>query len=189
MRRPKTSTNLIEVERRNMLQWSHRCARAHRRPQRRIQEQPMSKHLDALKQRMGELSDLHHLSSLAHWDQQTMMPPRGGGSRADSLATLERISHELMVADETGRLLDGAAAELNGSPFDSDDACLERLVRRQREKARRVPTELAAEMAHAASVGQEAWVRARETSDFKSFAPYLAHNFELVRRYIDCHSG
>ena len=91
----------------------------------------MSERLDELKERMAQLSDLRHVSALAHWDQQTMMPPRGGAGRAESLATLERISHELFVDDETGRLLDGAAAELNGADPDSDDACLVRLVRRQ----------------------------------------------------------
>ena len=63
------------------------------------------------------------------------------------------------------------------------------LVRRNWEKARRVPTELAAELAHAGSVGQEAWVRAREQSDFGTFAPYLERNLELTRRYVDCHAG
>jgi carboxypeptidase Taq len=149
----------------------------------------MSERLQALKQRMGQLSDLGHAASLAHWDQQTMMPPRGVAARAESLATLTRISHELFVADETGRLLDGAAGELSGVDPDSDDARLVKLVRRQWEKARRVPTELAAELAHAASFGQEAWVTARAQSDFASFAPYLEHNFELARRYVECHAG
>jgi carboxypeptidase Taq len=149
----------------------------------------MSEHLEQLKDRMGQLADLGHLASLAHWDQQTMMPPRGGAGRADSLATLERLSHEVLVDDETGRLLDGAAAEMNGADPSSDDACLVRLVRRQWEKARRVPTELAAELVRAASVGQEAWVAAREASDYSLFAPYLERNIELARRYVDCHAG
>ncbi len=149
----------------------------------------MTERVEALKHRMAQLSDLRHLSSLAQWDQQTMMPPRGGASRAESLATLERISHDLLVADETGRLLDGAAAECHGSDPESDDACLVRLVRRQWEKARRVPTELAAELARAASVGQEAWIVARQASDFLTFAPYLEHNIDLARRYVECHEG
>jgi carboxypeptidase Taq len=149
----------------------------------------MSERLDGLKQRLGQLSDLGHAMSLAHWDQQTMMPPRGGEARAESLATLTRISHEMFVDDETGRLMDGAIAELNGADPDGDDARLVALVRRQWGKARRVPTDLAAEMARAASVGQEAWVVAREASDFESFAPYLEHNFELARRYVECHAG
>jgi carboxypeptidase Taq len=148
----------------------------------------MSERLDGLKQRLGELSDLGHALSLAHWDQQTMMPPGGGEARAESLATLTRISHEMFVHDDTGRLLEGAASEVNGADPDGDDARLITLVRRQWDKARRVPPELAAEMARAASVGQEAWIVAREKSDFESFAPYLERNFELARRYVECHA-
>ncbi len=149
----------------------------------------MTERLDGLKQRLGQLSDLGHALSLAHWDQQTMMPPRGGEARAESLATLTRISHEMFVDDDTGRLLEGAASELNGADPDGDDARLIALVRRQWDKARRVPPDLAAEMARAASVGQEAWVVAREESDFESFVPYLERNFELARRYVDCHAA
>lgn len=149
----------------------------------------MSERLAELKMRMAELADLGHASSLAHWDQQTMMPPRGGRARAESLATLTRISHELFIDDETGRLIEGAAAELDGADPDGDDARLMTLVRRHWEKARRVPTELAADMARAASIGQEAWVSARARSDFAAFAPCLERNFELARRYVDCHIG
>ena len=149
----------------------------------------MSPALEQLRDRMGQLSDLRSVAGLAHWDQQTKMPPYGAPARAESLATLQRISHELFIDDETGRLLEGAEAETAGEPYDSDDACLVRLVRRQWDKARRVPTELAAELARAASMGQEAWVAAREASNFPAFAPYLERNFELARRYVECHAG
>ncbi len=149
----------------------------------------MSERLEALKRRMAQLADLGHASSLANWDQQTMMPPNGAEARAESLATLTRISHELFVDDETGRLLEDSAAGLEGADSDSDDVRLVALVRRQWNKARRVPPELAAEMTRAASMGQEAWIAAREASDFAAFAPYLERNFELARRYIECHAG
>ena len=82
--------------------------------------------------------------------------------RAESLATLTRISHEMFVDDETGRLLEGAASELNGADPTTTTPRLVTLMRRQWEKARRVPPDLAAELARAASVGQEAWIVARE---------------------------
>jgi carboxypeptidase Taq len=138
---------------------------------------------------MAELADLGHASALAHWDQQTKMPHGGGEGRAESLATLERISHQMFIDDETGRLLEGAQRETANADPDSDDVCLVRLVRREWDKARRVPTELAADLARAASAGQEAWVAARADSDFAAFAPALERNFELARRYVECHLG
>jgi carboxypeptidase Taq len=149
----------------------------------------MSQSFAALKQRVGQLSDIRHAASLAHWDQQTMMPAHGSGARADSLATLARLGHEHFVDDETGRLLDAAAGEIAGADPDSDEARLVWLTRRQWEKARRVPTDLEAERARAASVGHEAWVAARATSDFAGFVPSLRHNIELARRYAECHGS
>ena len=146
----------------------------------------MTDHSAQLRERLAHLMDLRGAGALLQWDQQTMMPPRGGFARAESLATLQRISHELFVSPETGRLLQAAAEGLDADAPDSDDACLVSVTRRQWEKARRVPTDLAADLARAASVGQEAWVHARAESDFEAFAPYLERNLELARRYVDC---
>ncbi len=114
-------------------------------------------------------------------------------ARAELLATLAvAASRTTFTDDETGRLLESAAAELSatGAPDpDSDDARLVEVTRRRWEKSRRVPTELEAEIARASSEGQEAWVAARAASDFKSFAPYLERTLELTRRYVDCHLG
>jgi carboxypeptidase Taq len=146
----------------------------------------MTNRLQELRQHLAELEDLRNAAHLLGWDQQTMMPPRGGPSRAESLATLERISHDMFVAAETGRLLDAAAAELDGASPSSDDACLVRVTRRRWEKARLVPTDLAADLARSASLGQEAWIQARKQSDFTAFAPHLTRNLELARRYVEC---
>jgi carboxypeptidase Taq len=110
-------------------------------------------------------------------------------TRAESLATLQRLRHDMFVSDEIGRLLDAAAAEVDGQPADSDDAALVRVTRRRWEKARRVPSELAGELARAGSVGQKEWIVARANSDFASFVPCLDRNYELARRYVDCFEG
>jgi carboxypeptidase Taq len=146
----------------------------------------MTDHVGDLRAELAELTDLRNAGRLLEWDQQTMMPPRGVEMRANSIATVERIGHERFVSAQTGRLLGAAARALNGDPPDSDDARLVTVVTRHWEKARRVPGELAAERAHAASVGQEAWVDARARSDFAAFAPFLKRNLELARRYADC---
>jgi L-ascorbate metabolism protein UlaG (beta-lactamase superfamily) len=61
--------------------------------------------LDALRDRLAELSDLHALNRLAVWDQRAMMPPAGAPARAQALATLERLTHERATADEIGAWL------------------------------------------------------------------------------------
>ncbi|MBV8999435.1 MAG: hypothetical protein JO304_10260, partial [Solirubrobacterales bacterium] len=142
--------------------------------------------LDAFRERLAALSDLRSVAQLLDWDQQTMMPPRGAPARAETAATIQRLSHEMFVSDQTGRLLEAAEKRLDGATPESDEASLVRVVKRRWEKARRVPSELAADLARAASVGHQAWVVARRESDFAGFVPYLERNFELARRYIDC---
>jgi carboxypeptidase Taq len=82
-----------------------------------------------------------------------------------------------------------AAGEVSGLAYDSTEASLVRVARRDWEKARRVPAELRGEMTRSASLAEQAWVGARERSDFAGFLPHLARNIELRRRYIECFEG
>jgi carboxypeptidase Taq len=142
--------------------------------------------LTELKERVSEIHDLDRASSLLGWDQQVKMPPGGAGVRAEQLATLDRLAHEALTSDEIGRLLDRLAPLEDSLEYDSDEASLIRLVRRDWEKARRVPAELRGEMSRAASLAMPVWVKARQDSDYSQFLPALRNNFELRRRYVDC---
>ncbi|HZU60300.1 MAG TPA: hypothetical protein VE983_05000, partial [Solirubrobacteraceae bacterium] len=122
--------------------------------------------VEQLRAWMAELSDLRDAAAVLDWDQQTMMPRRGASNRAEVLSTLERLSHEKFVSTQTGQLIEAAEAAINGASPDSDEMRLIRVSRRRWEKARRVPSELAGELARADSIGQEAWVGAREENDF-----------------------
>jgi carboxypeptidase Taq len=66
-----------------------------------------------------------------------------------------------------------------------DDDML-RLARRDWERARRVPGELAAELSRAHAEGQQSWQLARAKDDFAAFAPALERNVELARAYGEC---
>jgi carboxypeptidase Taq len=131
---------------------------------------------------MAELADLAALEMLAGWDQLVMMPSEGASGRAHQLAAIARLSHERAVAEEIGGWLD----QLDGQELDERDRDIVRLARRDWERARRVPPELAAEMSQAHAEGQELWRVARERDDFAGFAPALARNIELAQAYGRC---
>jgi carboxypeptidase Taq len=133
-----------------------------------------------LRERLAELQDLSAAGGLLGWDQQTMMPERAAPLRAEQLGTLGRIVHERFTDDAIGRLLDALA---------DDPDPLVRVTRRDWDKARRVPSELAAELARAGALGHQAWVEARERCDFAAFLPFLERNVELKLRYIECFDG
>lgn len=148
----------------------------------------MSGPLQELRQRLAEISDLSSAAGLLGWDQQTMMPERANPLRAEQLGTLSGIVHERFTDAAIGRLLhalEGEEEALRAADPDSDDAALIRVTRRDYEKAKRVPGELAVELARAGALGHQAWVEARARSDFAAFLPFLQRNVELKRQYVE----
>ena len=146
----------------------------------------MDERLAELRRRLGEVSDLRSASALLDWDQMVMMPPAGAAVRADRQATLERVAHERFIDDRIGELVEELRGLEESLPHDSDDASLIRVTRRDWEKARRIPADLAAELTKAASEGMEAWVSARAANDYSAFRPWLDRQLELKQEYISC---
>ena len=146
----------------------------------------MEERLAELRRRLGEVSDLRSASALLDWDQMVMMPPAGAAVRAHRQATLTRVAHERFVDDRIGQLVSDLADLEASLPFDSDDASLIRVTRRDWEKARRIPADLAARLTRTASEGMEAWVSARADNDYGAFRPWLDRQLELKQEYISC---
>jgi carboxypeptidase Taq len=140
--------------------------------------------LQELRERMAELSDLGAVQMLAGWDQLVMMPADGAASRARQLGTLARLAHERSTGAEIGEWLEQIDAQAAG--LDELDRDLVRVARRDWERARRVPDELAVERARAEADGQESWQLARANDDFAAFIPALERNVELARAYGEC---
>ena len=145
----------------------------------------MTDALTDLKQRLAEVYDLEKGAAIAGWDRRTMMPAQGAAARSEVSATLSGIAHERFTTAEIGRLLDELApleAELD---YDSDDASLIRVTRRDWEKARRVPAELAAEWAREGGNAHAAWLQAREANDFSVFQPALQRVHDVALRWAE----
>ena len=88
-----------------------------------------------------------------------------------------------------GPLLDALEPWAAEQEPDADDVRLIRELRRDFEKAVRVPTSLAAEASRAAALGQAAWLEARAAADFSRFRDALARQLELRHRYVACFDG
>jgi carboxypeptidase Taq len=142
--------------------------------------------LRTLRERLAEISDITRSMGVLGWDQRVTMPPLGTPARAEAMATLGRIAHVKFTGDEIGRLLDELRPLEESLEYDSDDASLVRVTRRDWEKNRRVPAELRAEMIRAGSQGHHVWAEARANNDFAAFLPALERNLELKKRYVEC---
>jgi carboxypeptidase Taq len=146
----------------------------------------MGQQFDALKARLGEITNVYRASAILSWDQQTKMPPGGAPARAEAVGTLATIGHSMLVSAETGELLAGAATEVQDQPYDGDEASLVRVAQRDFDLQTKLPTELVSEIRRHAALSHEVWARAREENDFAAFAPSLEKTLELGRRVAEC---
>jgi carboxypeptidase Taq len=142
--------------------------------------------LEQLRARMAELSDLGAIGMLAGWDQLVMMPSAGAATRAQQLGTIARLTHDRATSTEIGDWLDEIESAAVTAELAELDRDVVRLARRDWERARRVPEDLAVERARAEADGQESWQLARANDDFASFVPALQRNVELARAYGEC---
>ncbi|MFL5938196.1 MAG: carboxypeptidase M32 [Gaiellaceae bacterium] len=142
---------------------------------------------ETLRTKLGEIHDIVKSASLLGWDQQVLMPSRGGEARAHQLGTLGKLAHELFVSDEIGSLLEELRSYEESLDYDSLDASLIRVARRDYEKAVRVPPELSAEITRVGAQSFGVWVEARANSDYESFRPWLERLVELKHRYVECY--
>jgi carboxypeptidase Taq len=142
--------------------------------------------LDRLRAIVGEIADLRHAEQVLGWDSRVFMPHHGAAARADASSTLTRMIHERAVGDELGAVLEELAGVEADLDPDSDDAALIRVTRRDWERFRSVPGDLAAEMSHSSGIAVAAWDDAKASSDFELFRPHLERQLELKHRYIEC---
>jgi len=136
---------------------------------------------DDLLDRVGRISNVSHASELLSWDQQVMMPDEGTHARSRQLSTLSAVRHDLLTDDELGRLLD----DLEAADLDDEGHAVVREVRREQERAVRVPTDLVERISAASSEALTAWREAKAEDDFETFAPHLSELLDLKRRYAE----
>ena len=129
----------------------------------------------------GRISNIGSARGLLSWDQQVMMPEGGTPARSQQLSALSAVSHELLVEDETGELLDALAdAELTDR-----QAAAVREIRREYDRESRVPTQLVEQISQTSSEALQTWEEAKEADDFDVFAPHLRELVDLKRRYAE----
>jgi carboxypeptidase Taq len=130
-------------------------------------------------QREKDRATLASTGSLLGWDERTYLPPKGQAFRGEQLALIARLTHEQLIAPQTGELL--AQAEAEQYPTDSVEAANLRGIRRVYNRAVKVPTSLIEALARATSAGQNAWEQAKKKDDYPSFKPYLKTILDLKR--------
>lgn len=111
------------------------------------------------------------------WDQETMMPPDGATHRAEQMGALSATIHSRTVDARVAQWLDA----IDPAPLDGPAQANLRRIRRDHERAARLPERLAEEIARTTAAGQRIWAEARAADDFAAFAPTLEKVLDLRR--------
>jgi carboxypeptidase Taq len=139
--------------------------------------------LAELKHRLREISDLNATGDVLSWDQATYMPAGGADARGRQRAMLCRLAHVRAVAPALGRLIDALVNHGESLPYDSDDASLIRVARREYQKKVKIPPDHVERATAHRSVSYDAWTRARPANDFAAMVPYLERTLDLSQEY------
>ena len=129
--------------------------------------------LEARFQRIGVMSDV---LGILEWDKATLMPNGSAGGRAEQMATLGVLRHEMLTGTEVGDLL--AAAEGLGDPWRKANVAR---MGHMHAHAAAVPSDLVAAMTKAAAACEMRWRTAREEDDFPGLLPSFREVLRLAR--------
>ncbi|WP_121065276.1 carboxypeptidase M32 [Chachezhania antarctica] len=106
------------------------------------------------------------------WDQETVMPRGAAAQRSAEMAAMESVLHARQSDPRVADWLENALA-----PDPAGEAQL-RDIRRNYDRATKVPADLATAIARQTSLAQGIWAKARSENDPTDFHPVLA---EIIR--------
>ena len=135
-----------------------------------------------LRESIAKIIDVHMSIALLHWDLEVYMPPKGAPARGQQIATLSAIAHRMMTDSDVGEALKELAED---SSLNDDDAATLREVRYDYDNATKLPESYVIKFAEEQNKAYQAWIDARERSDFKAFQPHLEILVDLLRQKAD----
>jgi len=118
--------------------------------------------------------------AVLHWDNAVMMPEGGADVRAEQLATLTTLSHDLLTSPQLTDYLQEAEQD-TAVLTDWQKANLKEM-RRLWTHAACVDSRLLADLSRATAKCEMVWRKARAANDFRGFAPYLEKVLAIVQK-------
>jgi carboxypeptidase Taq len=136
-----------------------------------------------LERRFARMSAVSRAGAILNWDRSTMMPDGASEDRADQLATLGVIGHEMMVAPDMAELL--ARAEDGRAGLDPWRAANLREMRHAWIHENALPSDLVEARTRASAACERVWREARKKADFKAVLPTLTEVVTITRRVAE----
>jgi len=140
-----------------------------------------------LEARFRRLGAVEEAVAVLHWDASAMMPAGGAAGRAEQLAILRAIAHQLLAAPEIADLL--AAADAEAASLGPWQRANLREMRRRWRHAAAVPGDLVEALSRAKSQSEAVWRMARPADDFAMALPGLEKVLSLTREVAVAKAG
>ncbi len=131
----------------------------------------------SLENRFRRLFALRDAEAFLTWDLAAMMPPGGADSRAEQLAQLRAVQHNLLTTPDMGELIEMA----DGGGLTDGEAANLGEMRAFWRRAVALPEDLVTEVSRANSACETAWRAARPASDFAAILPHLERVLARIR--------
>ena len=135
-----------------------------------------------LVRRYKERSTMDSIGSVLAWDERTYMPLGGSAHRAEQMALVARLGHDMLTAPIMGKLLQAVENSPLVKDPQSDAGVNVREIRRVHDRAVKMPPKLVEELARTTTRAQQVWQEARKADDFEAFRPWLAKIVDLKRQ-------
>jgi carboxypeptidase Taq len=140
-----------------------------------------------LTERMRKASLLGSCGSVLGWEERTYMPRGGVEHRANQLALISGMTHEMVTAPEIGEMLSNLESSELVKDVTSPEAVNIREIRRSYDKNTKLPRELVEEISSTTTKAQGIWAEARKKSDFKHFQEILGKLIDLTLRVAEAY--
>lgn len=133
---------------------------------------------DALMAHQRQTFALGQVAGRLGWDQETMMPRGAAEQRSEEMAAMESVLHARRTDPRVAEWL----AAIDEGTLDAVGRAQLRHIRRGFDRARKLPADLAEELARVTSRAQGQWAEARATEDVPAFLPVLGRIVDLKRQ-------
>lgn len=134
-------------------------------------------------EKVRELSVIQSSASVIGWDQETYLPPAAAEHRAAQLSWLSARAHEMATSEDWKSALE--TAENSNLGKDPKLSANLRELRREFDRATKLPVELVARESTTTSLAKHAWAEARKNADFSQFSPHLEKLLGIAREKAD----
>lgn len=151
----------------------------------KVMNQSITSALGKFKELDEKISHFNSILGLLSWDQKVIAPKKGRSIFAKANGTLRTEAFKLSVSEEMGELLRTLTSPEAEDYLDYAAKVKVRERNKFYNRSKRIPAEMIKEFSVLTSEANDAWVEARESSDFEKYLPYLEKIVDFKRKAIE----